>query len=300
MSADFKIISAGSNGQPVTFNWVVIDHCNWDCTYCNAREIMKEQLFKNGKHQQSHELVLFKLKQLDFAFRIDLYGGEPTLHPELPSIIQRLQDIPNCQEIMLTTNFTESIAYYKQFDVPQSKLTIHISYHAEYSKKLVDKIIALDNAFEHTALFVEVMLHPKEQYYAQMLEMLTRLGSTNIKHGVNLVRDYDTPTNEFWDIFNPWLFSQDHEVSNIIPHETDQGTIYLNENEIIKKGIKYTGFRCQPLTYLIGLNGEISNMCTTKKMAIRASKEDFYKRVTCPVPTTCNCSQMFLYRKTSK
>lgn len=297
-----NVLEAGEYGNPVTFHWFLVDHCQWKCSYCNATQHMQEELYKRGQHQKSYELVLHRLARMNFDFRIDILGGEPTLHKQLPAVIHALENIDHCKEIILTTNFTESIEYFKQFDRENSKLEIHISYHAEYHKKILPKILRLHDEIKHAAVFVEVMLYPKQEYFQQLLELLAGLEEKSVVFGVNLVKETahwkHTPDPDFYQTFEKWITGKHYTpYDKPIEHITPEGIEYLHENELIRNSFSYTGYHCQQLTYTIDVAGTFHNLCTKEKMSLTAKEQDFKKIIVCPIKNTCPCSEQFYNKK---
>ena len=69
-------------------------------------------------------------------FDIEVEGGEPTLHPDILTILQTLNKIDKCQKIQLITNIVKPLSFFEQLDKPEyNKLEIAPSYHPEYHKK---------------------------------------------------------------------------------------------------------------------------------------------------------------------
>jgi organic radical activating enzyme len=297
------ILEAGEEGSLVSFNWNIIDECQFKCTYCSATDFNKNDYFAQGLHRKAHELVLHKLSKLTFDFNIDLQGGEPTLHPNLAEIISALEKMEHCKSIVIATNFTAGIPFYRQFDVPNTKVVLHVSYHAEYHKKILNKLVKISKQLEHVRLFIEVILFPKKKYFQQMIDFMRGLEANNIVFGVNLVRE-----NQFWDnttddgfveLFKEWTANPKlTPFSKLIKHVTKDGVEFLHENYVLENRINYKGFKCQQMTYFIGLEGNFVNVCTAQKMPLLAREKDFKKIVICPVDGPCPCSQMFHYKKT--
>ncbi len=302
MLEDF--VEVGDYGEPILFNWSLIDECQFKCSYCYSTDFNKGENFKKGFHQKSYELVLQKLKTLKTDWTIDIQGGEPTLHPKIVEIIGELEKMQYCKKIVLATNLTAKIDLYKKLDLENTKLSIHISYHAEYHLKIFKKINKLYKLLKNVDFFVEVILYPKKKYYDQMLFFLKKLEEENIPFGVNLVYK-----NKFWDgvieedfykIFEPWIISDENKnidsSMKLIKHKTKNETKFLTEHDIIRNNISYKGYKCQSLSYNISINGDIFNTCTLKKLPFIFKESDVKKTVICPLDT-CSCTAMLHYKK---
>lgn len=78
-----NFVEAGSDDNIPTIYWDIIDVCQYRCTYCYNAELIRQEEFKKGLHQNSWKLALKKLESLKFDFNIGIHGGESTLHPNL-------------------------------------------------------------------------------------------------------------------------------------------------------------------------------------------------------------------------
>jgi len=294
-----SIIEAGEFGKPVLFNWSLIDKCQFKCAYCYSTDFNKGNNFEKGLYRKSHLLVLHKLSKLKFDWTIDLLGGEPTLHPNILDIISSLEKIDYCKEIVLSTNLTAGVNFYKQLDQKDTKVELHVSYHPEYHKKIFNKINKLHDSLNHLKLFVEVMLYPKKKYFNQMEEFLDQLTKKQIPFGINLIHE-----NDFWDgkvddgfyqMFDKWINAD--TTLKTIKHKTTTGVEYYSEDDIIKRKVSYKGFKCQAMTYSIDINGDIFNTCSHEKLPTIFNEDDVKKIIICPVETCGACSAMLYYKK---
>lgn len=302
MSHNPHILEAGQSGNLVAFHWEVIDKCQYKCTYCYATDFNKNESFDNGLYHNSYKLVLHRLQNFNFDFEVDLLGGEPTLHPDLIEIIRTLEATDHCKRINLYTNFTKGVEYYKQLDTEDSKLTICVSYHTEYHKRIINKLMTMHTNIQHASLFVEVNLYPKEEYFAQLRDVINTLKQNDVTFGVNTVRP-----NEFWDgiedegfieTFGEYMKDlQTNPLARPVIHITTTGPELLKESYIMRNNINYEGFKCEALMYSIKINGDIENMCSRKKIPITSTGEEFAGKVICPFDTTCPCPDMLYYKK---
>jgi cyclic pyranopterin phosphate synthase len=83
----------------------VTDRCNLRCTYCMPAEGLDWQ-------PASNQLTPDELGRIAQVFvdagvtRIRLTGGEPTLRPDIETLIARLSNLPGLHELLMTTNGT--------------------------------------------------------------------------------------------------------------------------------------------------------------------------------------------------
>jgi len=85
----------------------VTDRCNFRCPYCMPAELYGD----NYQFLPRAELLSFEeIERLARLFvdlgveKLRITGGEPLLRHELPSLIERLADIPGLRDLALTTN----------------------------------------------------------------------------------------------------------------------------------------------------------------------------------------------------
>ena len=123
----------------------VIDQCNYDCPYCynkrprNYYKLNLDRLMIFCKH--IHNKTKRKIK-------LELIGGEPTLHPDLLKFCKDIQvlDFINC---FILTNFSQSLNYYNQlFDVGVIfTATWHGTKNDQMNNDFIDKILNVDKKF---------------------------------------------------------------------------------------------------------------------------------------------------------
>jgi len=103
------------------FNYYINTMCNQKCSYCYARADMKWNTILN---YGLIKLDIETFKQYKHKSIISLIGGEPTLHPQIKTIMKNLTKTHH--ELHIYTNGT----YTKKFDDAISKLfTWTFSYH---------------------------------------------------------------------------------------------------------------------------------------------------------------------------
>lgn len=85
----------------------VIDRCNFRCTYCMPEKEYSEhyQFLKKEEWLNFDEIMhLTKLFVSLGVVKVRLTGGEPLLRPGLADLIHRLNQIPQIEDLALTTN----------------------------------------------------------------------------------------------------------------------------------------------------------------------------------------------------
>lgn len=86
--------------SPFLAHLIVIRRCNLSCAYCNEYDHSSQPI-----PAAVLEKRLLKLRELG-TFGICLTGGEPTLHPDLPHLIQKCRDLRFFRVGLITNGFT--------------------------------------------------------------------------------------------------------------------------------------------------------------------------------------------------
>lgn len=101
-------------------------HCNYDCDYCGNRTLITK------KHERCIDIdgLVRKLDELNKIrpneLHILLSGGEPTLHPQLFDLLEKLKSFPKIK-ISLFTNLSQTTVYYKH--ILDYGVDIYASFH---------------------------------------------------------------------------------------------------------------------------------------------------------------------------
>lgn len=85
--------------SPFFTQLVVIRRCNLDCGYCNEYDLVSDPVDKHILKERIDQLYNLG------AFSICLTGGEPTLHPDLPEIIEYCRNKGFVSTSMISNGF---------------------------------------------------------------------------------------------------------------------------------------------------------------------------------------------------
>ena len=209
------IVAAGNvDYQLLTFSWALIDVCNYQCSYCSAEAFNQHTFFKQKNLISVWKNVVkaLSLNSIQIPFTVELLGGEPTLHPNMPELVRSLCDIDRCVQVEITTNLSKPLSYFKQFDVPEtSKVDIIASYHPEYyTEAFFEKVVEL-NKCEHITIVPLINLLHEEKTWDQTLDLIDRFKANGVNVSLNLLYAFPgndfapSYTKEFWDIFEPLM-----------------------------------------------------------------------------------------------
>jgi hypothetical protein len=290
------VINAGIPGYSrLHFGWFLVDWCNYNCSYCCTGGAQSET-FSKAKSPSKYRLVLQRLSRIETEFEMDLYGGEPTLHPEFNFILAELAAMPNCKLIEIKTNLSRSLNFFNKV-YEHDKIRISASYHAEYyDQTFVDKCIALkDRDF-----YCHINLSDNPKDWPQILEMISIFDQHGVGYDFNML--YSIPSRpvvyspEFFELFERHL--TDIVDKAVYRYEFDDGTAqHIRAFEAYKRGLaNFNGYKCKALAYEIKADGEITNLCTGAGLPLIIRPSDTQSVIQCPI-TRCESDMMLNFYK---
>jgi organic radical activating enzyme len=157
-----KIIRIEKIVESLFVYWTLTDTCNYKCNYCPpflhsgnfARSIKPGYPTDQEIEKFLDNLVLNQLNGRKLS--LVLSGGEPTLHPMFPNIIDRLYDYGFTS---VTTNGSRSVEWWSK--LPKLPMHLTISLHHEFTN--VDKINELCKFLisQDRRFFLNLMCDPK-------------------------------------------------------------------------------------------------------------------------------------------
>lgn len=290
------ILNSGINNYATLhFEWYLVDFCNYKCSYCNAID-KNVTTFSKETSPSKYKLVLQRLRMLKVAFEVDLYGGEPTLHPDFLFILDELSNMPNCKLVEIKTNLSRPLHFLKQiFKHPKIKLAA--SYHAEYySEEFLKKCIALhDKNF-----YCHVNLSDKPNAWEKILNVLTEFDNNGVKYDLNILlstSDYTVQYNdEFYRLFGDKIKNITDKNTyrfKYVNGETKHFSAFTAYKEDL---VKFNGYKCQALLYDIDSDGSIVNCCTKKPLPFIVDESIFNSFSVCP-SQRCHADMMLNFYK---
>lgn len=289
-----KVIKCGNlEYNTVQFEWFLTNWCNFKCSYCSEADNMVGQ-FSKETSPGKYKLVLARLKKMQQPFKVELIGGEPTLHPNITEILDTLDSIDSCERVEIVTNLSRSLDFYK--NINYAKVHLLASYHPEYyTPEFAKKAAALGDK-----IVITLNLSDNPADWNNTIDVINTLEELHVRYSFNMLNStavYQVNyTDEFFTKFDPYL---NHAVNNEqISYLFDDGTTQiLNESEIVKKGLDhFHGYKCTPIRYRITHDGDIYNLCTNRRLPIAITSESLYNKEVCP-NTNCSCDAMYVFYK---
>jgi len=164
-----KIITAGDpkykSEKIYSVTWEITKFCNFECSYCDVYGV--------GHNLEHIDTTINFLNKygLNKNLKITLFGGEPTLHPNLKKIVKELDN-----DVSLFTNLSAPIKLYEDLFQSDPQLEILTTFHPSKMKfkKYLERVTYLNNlGLNIKATF---MLDPKVNLdYRGYYESLSKL-----------------------------------------------------------------------------------------------------------------------------
>lgn len=280
------------------------DCCNFNCIYCyNSRP----RSYKNINTDALLKWIvsfkkIYKIKKL----YIMLIGGEPTLHPDILTFIQRISIIEDIF-ISIFSNFSANIDMYKQF-LQYKNVDIKLTWHGSMSCNVFySKLLALITY--HKKISIKVMFEKNNEYNSiNLINKLITSQFSNIEFSLIKTEDgnlqYDSNLYEKFKKITSMLTN----TNLILAKKYDNSIISLNDNFFQDNLIENTNFfrwLCNAgKTYLyIDINGNII-ACPEGNYNIIGSIKDIYQHIklnqTICKSSICSCTYFITKKKIFK
>jgi MoaA/NifB/PqqE/SkfB family radical SAM enzyme len=260
----------------LSFEWNIIDKCQQKCSYCSSVDFNNFSLDNYDKWK----IAIFKLKSISSNFKVDLVGGEPTLHPQITDIINELTSIDNLTVLDICSNMRSPLSLYENLNY--EKLSITASHHIEYNNKgFKEKVLALTNLGIDISMNINLL--PDKKYWSDIIDLISYCESNNIRYGFNMLNETSNfkpdYSSDFFSTFDKFISISNNE--KFISHFFLDRVELLSEFDLFKKNIDYSGLSCSPKQFLINLDSEIINDCSFEKFT-SFDLNNIIKEIKCP------------------
>ena len=280
----------------INYNWMLTDLCNYKCKYCFAGyghdSTRPVTMLREHHIRYAWKTVLTRLSLKNIPrFQIDLVGGEPTLHPDIKTIVRNILEITNLDNLFLTTNLSKPLKFFTGLPVVDN-FTINVSYHDAYANKsTIEKIINLNKTHN---INVQIMLIDELDAFNNIRNIIKIFEQHNICYsGLYLF-----PTQTYKPKYNQHLINEYDKLFNNqkkYRYVTTDKVYYLTEKDIMFKQLnRHKGWSCVARTWEIKTNGDIVNMCTRGKA--HPTLKNTTENVICP-HSKCECIGFWDYTK---
>jgi len=245
---------------------IVTNSCNYNCKYCHSHLNEDDSIFFDDYRYILDFINNISKIYKDNNFKIQLFGGEPTLCSYLSDITRYLDNIENVKDIILYTNLSKDNNYYIDLSDISDKLTLYASFHPRYIqfKDFIKNIQDILPFFNRTMIFV--MWDPSVLDLIQIKfidKYLTALKSkyNNIAYELSkivgndqqMIRRYNDKEEEwFKNKVNTNMSSKDYELTY-----KDNSTLHVNSEFMRCNNIKgFEGYICNAMKTHFYLNND--------------------------------------------
>ena len=144
-----------------TIQWMLGSLCNYDCMYC-PKELHDNYSIPHDleKLKETWETIYNKTKYTNLNYKICFSGGEVTANKNfLPLITWLAKNFVEVKEIIITTNGSASLNYYKKL----AKLVTSISF-STHSEFFNEKLF-----FEKSKEINLLMIRPEKSFHVNIM-----------------------------------------------------------------------------------------------------------------------------------
>ena len=242
--------------------------CNYNCYYCTDLHDNKNPIIRN-RIAGIEEIITAAKKYKKKKVSLYIYGGEPTLHPDLTKTINMISNHMDSNDVIeVQTNLSRPINWLKEFvvQVDTSKLKISVSYHNTQPVSITDflkKCMFLKT--RELLSLVSVMWNNRKSPIKDYMTLSRHLG-VDLCELAPLIQQ-TTPNQELdgeIDYFYSYINNEDidqhkHSFDKSIKYEFTDRVEYFSRNKIWKDRMnRFKGYTCEVLNdkLYIDWNGE--------------------------------------------
>jgi len=262
-----------------SFEWVITSKCNYACSYCckHTNSTMTAEHCSNEVIESVYRII----DNLSGQWFIKLMGGEPMIHPQIFSIVDKIAR--KGHQLSLTTNFSLPVDHYKELSekLGENLKYLGASLHLEQVKN-VDDFIKKAVEFQRLKNFktrFSVVTVLFEDKFPILKEVADRLDKENIHFSLQHYRVDGRKHYEY----------RDHKIKEFL-----ESRHVKNLDKI--RNVNLFGTLCYAgsLFFSIGLRGEITR-CYNRQILFRFGnvKKKNFKPIPKPMPCLsrrCTCT----------
>jgi len=155
-----KIIKVIPNEKYFSVTWMLGRRCNYDCMYCPAEFHDNISPHKDLKTLQNvWQKIHDKTKHKNLPYKLSFTGGEVTANKFFLPFVQWLNSNFPMHSIMITTNGSAGLSYYKK--IAKELSSISFSTHSEFINEA--------EFFAKAKILNELMIRPKKSFHINMM-----------------------------------------------------------------------------------------------------------------------------------
>ena len=233
--------------------WDITEHCNHRCEYCIKSAPSKKKM----NSENFNDVIYWINNQLnkDQKYIVQLFGGEPTIHPEFWNISSSI-NIP----FGIYTNLSQSLSFYNDLcNIPNFEYficSLHLSQEKNIRKfyEKIEKIASFSKINVNVAVFLENKNIQKiENCFLDLSHMLKNRGTVYFNN--------ETTDKSFYNTINLSYFNRYMLPEQFIDIEFDSGDIStISELDASKMHFNLKWFLCECNkfgNYVVDIKGNI-------------------------------------------
>jgi len=234
------VVNRFDNSISVTLRFS--ERCNYTCEYCHYHD----NSIPFYDHQHHIQLIdnLFTILKNKSKIFVYLHGGEPTIIPHFEKLIDHILSYDNVHEIIIQTNCSKNIDWFKQF-IGYEKITFAISYqhHMNRSKPFQhfkEKALFL---FENNLLY-QINFSLENMFVDEIISIIKNLNEFDGYLIYNYINTNPELYKEVHDIIEKTHF-EDKEYAVKLTFDNNEVITYDNYNNIRVDGHdKFKNYTC--------------------------------------------------------
>ncbi|MEI0495516.1 radical SAM protein [Brachyspira intermedia] len=255
------------NTERLGIDWILLNGCNYQCSYCFGQEKFKKDFIEIDKLKHAVNEI-FKIHKKYYSFT--LVGGEVTYHPHFLELVEYIYSFNKNVSILLITNGSKDTNYFNKIFsfVRDNIFSCIISVHFEYANlEHIKDLIKLFNEHKKN-LHLNLMLHPeyKDKISSFLDDLLIMRKDYIFNLSLNELRegpDFTRVDSRYDDDFFKWI-------------DLSREKIY---NSLFKPNIFQETFNIYSKGYY--LTNDYKKLTLNHDLAVRYNLKDFRKFYCC-------------------
>lgn len=198
-----KILLSDNNADNIFYvHWRILNACNYECSYCSENKSDSNCVYVRDRIMRMAWRII---EEPGRRYFISLAGGEPTLHPFLPDIINYFFKSGRDVGLALHTNGSRELDYYTTLleAAPKNSFILELSVHPSYTN--IERILMLialtaqKGQYAHITLFSDISNLSEAEKYKQAFVSLRAISPFSLTFYHPNILGNQIKTIEQWD-----------------------------------------------------------------------------------------------------
>ena len=246
-------------------NWEITTKCNNNCPYCNDVRSNIEVPLDRLKHMAVLLNNIFDDNNNKIK-RLDIIGGEPTIHSNFIDFINYTDDVVDADSILICSNSTRSLDFYKSCKSHFShiqELAWSITYHQhtnrlEHSMNVYRTIRDCGMICQPLKIIINPENHEEVHFYHDLIRK-----NPDVSFTLKLL--YGTTYTNFLELFLE--LPNYSEYVSIERHDDNSILDVPRSNTILQNTNFYYGMKCYPWSnFNLNVFGVTSPICEADRL----------------------------------